>query len=84
MLVRTSTDISLTQRARDRKEETKSRSFSFKCYLYIDKRTKVRVCKKTLRATLGVGQWMINNWLEESKEKQDDGGGSKIDAELID
>lgn len=65
IFIKTMTDVNVTQRSRDRKIENLSRrKFSFKFHLYVNKSKKVRVCKKSLLATLGIGEWMVNNWLE--------------------
>lgn len=64
------TEVNLTQRSRDRKIETTSRrNFSFKFYLSLSN-SKVRVCKKTLLATLGIGEWMLNRCVQ-VKENED-------------
>lgn len=32
------------------------------------------MCKSTLLATLRLSEWMVNHWLEDSKEKEIDDG----------
>lgn len=64
VFIRSMTDINLTQRTRDRLNESSSRrNFSFKFHLRLNNE-KIRVCKKSLLATLGVGEWMVNKWLQ--------------------
>lgn len=68
MYVRGLIDVTLTGRARDRKEPGQSRrTFTYQFHLTVDHR-KLRVCKSTFLATLGIGDWMALNWI---KEKED-------------
>lgn len=62
------TDINLTKRARDRKEESRSRrALSYKNFLKVNYEN-IRVCKSTFISTLGIGEWMVLNWLKEFKK----------------
>ena len=58
--------------SRDRINETTSRrKYSYKFHLNVNK-TKVRVCQKTLLATLRLGEWMLHKWFEEDKLEEHD------------
>ncbi|KAG5861499.1 hypothetical protein JTB14_010112 [Gonioctena quinquepunctata] len=62
-------------KSRDRNNENISRrKLSFKYHLNVNK-SKIRVCKKTLLATLGIGEWMVNNWLEDGAEEHEELSG---------
>lgn len=51
-----------TSRARDRKDEQKSRRESSYIYFMEKNQTKVRVCKKMFLNTLGIGEKAMRNW----------------------
>lgn len=82
MYVRGITEIHGTQRARDRKQEGKSRrSASCKYFLKIN-HDKLRVCKATFLATLGVGDWMVWKWCkDEVREDNSAPEYSSVDEE---
>lgn len=84
MYVRGVTEVNVTQRARDRKQEGKSRrSLSYK-YFFKRNHEKLRVCKATFLATLGVGDWMVLNWLKDDKvEDRSEDESSVIEGEKL-
>ncbi|KAK9685262.1 hypothetical protein QE152_g38193 [Popillia japonica] len=56
------------KRARDRKETEKSkRSFSKEYYLKVGG-DRVKVCKTIYSHTLSIGEWIVRNWLKNSKK----------------
>jgi hypothetical protein len=80
--VRGLTDISLTMRARDRKEAGKTRrEFSYKYFLQVNLE-KLRVCKGTFLSTLGIGEWMVLNWLKEEKSVESEDSSQSSDNEV--
>lgn len=70
------TEVNLTERARDRKEESR-RKFSSKFYLNINNK-KLRVCRKTFLDTYDLKGWTVNQWL---KEKTGDDENALIEDE---